>query len=209
MIKPLPSPCTTRPATSCAIVVAVPARTRPTRKHTMPTISGVRGPRLSVSWPAATMPTTLATRKPVNAHPKPPRPPTARAAVGSAAETAIASKASSVMRISRPTLVARSGAVKIVRDCASTRGCSSTVTRPLCKLNSTSIQLPHPDGAVRAIPAHSPGKRGQLGTAEKLEGWWGSALALGDLVGQLRRDLEQVTHDTEVGELEDRRLRVL
>ena len=36
-----------------------------------------------------------------------------------------------------------------------------------------------------------------------------SALALGDLVGQLRDDREQVTDDAEVGELEDRRLRVL
>src|SRR5690606_31568762 len=36
-----------------------------------------------------------------------------------------------------------------------------------------------------------------------------SALALGDLLLQLRRDLEQVTDHTEAGDLEDRGLRVL
>src|SRR4051794_35016819 len=36
-----------------------------------------------------------------------------------------------------------------------------------------------------------------------------SPLALGDLVRELRGDLEQVTHDAEVGDLEDRGLRVL
>src|SRR5215213_3232147 len=36
-----------------------------------------------------------------------------------------------------------------------------------------------------------------------------SALALGDLLGQLRHDLEQVADHAEVRQLEDRRLRVL
>src|SRR5690606_5572836 len=55
--------------------------------------------------------------------------------------------------------------------------------------------------------AASPG--GKAAVVERSGGRASSALALGDLVGQLRGDLEQVTHDTEVGDLEDRGLGVL
>src|SRR5579875_187703 len=76
------------------------------------------------------MPTTLATRKPVNAQPKAAKPCTSRAAVGSAADTAIASNAISVITVSRPSVVGRSAGAKIDRGVAAVRAsvCSSTVT---------------------------------------------------------------------------------
>ena len=69
MSSPLPKPWTTRPATSCSIVTAVPARTRPPRKDAIPAMSGPRGPCPSLNCPDTTMPTTFAIRKPVNAQP--------------------------------------------------------------------------------------------------------------------------------------------
>jgi hypothetical protein len=102
-----------RPATSCAIVVAVPDTSKPPRNNAMPVVSGKRGPRVSLSPPEATMPTTLAMRNPVNAQPNAARPCRSRAAVGRAAVTAMASNAISVIRMSRPVLSARTLAEKI------------------------------------------------------------------------------------------------
>ncbi len=88
----------------------------------MPAMSGPRGPWLSLNCPDTTMPTTLATRNPVNAQPKPPRPCRSRAAVGSATDTAMASKATSVIRIRMPTLVVRSRPAKIERGTSGSSG---------------------------------------------------------------------------------------
>jgi hypothetical protein len=81
-------------------------------------IIGNRGPRWSHTWPDTTMPTTFETRNPVNAQPIPASPCTCRAAVGSAAATAIASKAISVTRMRMPPLVARWTGAKIERSTA-------------------------------------------------------------------------------------------
>ena len=108
MSSPPPMPCTARPRTSCTIVVAVPATSRPATNRIMPPNRPGRGPRASLSWPAATMPTTFATRNAVNAQPNAPSPCSSRAAVGSAGVTAIASKAIIEIRTSRPIVVLRS-----------------------------------------------------------------------------------------------------
>src|SRR3954453_24121759 len=195
MINPPPRPWTARPATSWVMVVAVPESRSPARKATSPATSGRRGPRLSLSWPDATMPTTLATRNPVKAQPYAPRPWTARAAVGSAAATAIASNAISVTRMSSPMLVTRSAPAKID---GRSRVSAAVVICSGCKLKPSSIQTGRPPRGDR--PAR----------AKQSDGPWGrSGTALGDLVGELRGYLEEVTHDTEVGEFEDRGLGVL
>jgi hypothetical protein len=86
------------------------------------------------------MPTTFVTRKPVKAQPYALMPCRSRAAVGSAAETAIASNAISVMRMSRPRLVRRTSGAKI--DCGPVRSParSSIVTSPGCNLDRTSCR---------------------------------------------------------------------
>src|SRR5829696_586912 len=65
---PAPSPCSTRPNSSTVIVGANAAATRPTVNSAGPTSNGSRGPRVSDSQPASTVPTTLAARNAVNGH---------------------------------------------------------------------------------------------------------------------------------------------
>src|SRR5438067_604217 len=66
--------------------------------------------------PDATMPTTLATRKPVNDQPYAAKPCRLRAAVGNAVATAIASNAMMVIRIRMPSVVIRYRGEKIESD---------------------------------------------------------------------------------------------
>ena len=138
MSRPAPRPWMQRPATSWAIDDAVPETARPAMNETRPATIGRRGPRASLTCPETTMPTTLATRKPVNAQPIAPRPCTSRAAVGSAAATAIASKAIIVIRIRIPPLVLRCSGAKMDR----VPGGRSTAAliRPACKLKPGSGQ---------------------------------------------------------------------
>ena len=58
MSAPVPSPCTTRPATSTGIEGASPLTSTPTVNSTSDTSSAPAGPRRSLHAPAATMPTT-------------------------------------------------------------------------------------------------------------------------------------------------------
>ncbi len=86
------------------------------------------------------MPSTLATRNPVNAQPIAPNPCSSRAAVGSAAATAIASKAISVTRMRIPALVMRWRGPKIDSSVGASAWPSAdrrVVTRPGCPLKPT------------------------------------------------------------------------
>src|SRR5690349_13330010 len=101
----------------------------------------------------------------------------------------------SVTTMSRPVVVARNAAPNTEsRVARGSRSSRSVVTRQGCKLKSASTQ-----------PGRSPVRR----VTGPVAASGGSALALGDLVGELRGDLEQVTDHAEVGELEDRRLGIL
>ena len=108
----------------------------------MPAIIGRRGPCASLSWPATTMPSTLATRKAVNAQPNALSPCSSRAAVGNAGPTAIASKAIIVMSVISPPLAMRSRPEKIDVSSASSSGTRSATragraTASFSKLKST------------------------------------------------------------------------
>jgi hypothetical protein len=67
--RPTARPWTNRAPTSTHIEVAAEPMSRPAMNSARPTSSGRRAPCWSEYIPDTTMPTTLVTRKPVNAQP--------------------------------------------------------------------------------------------------------------------------------------------
>ncbi|CPU67038.1 Uncharacterised protein [Mycobacteroides abscessus] len=93
MYRPVPTPWSTRPATSTSMSCASPATSSPARKSPMPVHSGVVGPARSLQRPDATMPTTLDASDAANASVYSVSPSSSTATVGMAVATASASNA--------------------------------------------------------------------------------------------------------------------
>src|SRR5829696_7569243 len=216
---PAPSPCSTRPNSSTVIVGANAAATRPTVNSAGPTSNGSRGPRVSDSQPASTVPTTLAARNAVNGHAYSASASRSATIVGSAVPMLIASKAIIVTSSTRPAVV--------IRCCGLHR---LLPTRSVVTVLTGSAALAAPlltGSAALAAPllTRSAALAAPLLTRSTVQhqAWCSSstvqfkpdtvagrsAPALGDLLGELGRHLEQVADHPEVGDLEDRRLGVL
>jgi hypothetical protein len=69
MTAPSPMPCSARPAISIGHELAAEATTLPPANAITARVNGRTGPPASAAWPAATIPTMLASRNPLNAHP--------------------------------------------------------------------------------------------------------------------------------------------
>ena len=81
----------------------------PEANSTTPATNGTAGPRRSASRPAATMPTTLPSMKPLKTQPYRRSPPRSRATTGITVTTASASEATKVIVSTSPMVSARRG----------------------------------------------------------------------------------------------------
>src|SRR3954466_5213503 len=194
-MTPPPRPWTARPATKTAMLPASPAVSRPAANAAAPHGSATRAPRRSPRSPPTTIPTTWATRKALKGHAYQASPSSAATAVGIAVPTAIASKAMKVTSRTRPVVVRR---------------CARSSSRALASSTRSTFRSTAP--ARECLPG--PGGWNGPAAASRRErasgGGSGVLLPAGlDLLGGGRGDLEQVADDAEVGQLEDRRLRVL
>src|SRR5204863_198800 len=93
--------------TSTAIEGASPATASPAANSTSPARYGRAGPTRSASRPAATVPSRLASMKPLNTHPYRLRSPRSRSTWGMIVNTASASAAMNVIMSTRPVVMLR------------------------------------------------------------------------------------------------------
>ena len=99
---PAPRPCTARPATSTAMLGAVPPMVRPAAKKARPASIGQPSGTRSAQVPASTMPMRLDSMKALNTQPYSCRSPRCRLTTGSTVAMASASKATRVTASTRP-----------------------------------------------------------------------------------------------------------
>ena len=120
---PAPRPCTARPATSTAMLGAVPPMTRPAAKNARPASIGQPSGTRSAQVPASTMPMRLDSMNALNTQPYSRRSPRWRLTTGSTVAMASASKATRVTASTRPIVSdRRSGAHTPPGESASVRG---------------------------------------------------------------------------------------
>src|SRR5687767_3559624 len=104
---PAPRPCRTRPASNWAMVLAVPATSRPIPNNTGAATSGTRGPARSHQRPPTTVPNTDAAMNDTNGHAYSATAPRSATSAGIAVPTPIASNATRLTSRTNPTVVAR------------------------------------------------------------------------------------------------------
>ena len=105
--QPAAAPCNTRPTSSCGIVTAVPATSRPAPNSSGELINAPRGPRTSHQRPPSTVPNTEAARKATNGQAYSVTAPRSATTAGIAVPTPIPSKATSVISSTIPVVTAR------------------------------------------------------------------------------------------------------
>ena len=157
---PAPRPCTARPATSTAMLGAVPPMVRPAAKKARPASIGQPSGTRSAQVPASTMPMRLDSRKALNTQPYSCRSPRWRLTTGSTVAMASASKATRVTASTRPIVRdRRSGAHTPPGESASVRG----VGAARCVLISASLK---PEAQLTSRPctggSERPGRPGGI-----------------------------------------------
>src|SRR3712207_5276391 len=164
---------------------ASPAISRPVAKTSTPASTPGRGDRRSPTSPPTTMPTTEVTRKALKGQAYQATASSSATALGIAVPTAMASKATRVTRVSRPV---------VVRRCSASQMLAPSTSRP------TPYRTDCFPGRAERRPPSGTGAPGDC-VLLLLPGV--------DLLGGSGDDGVQVADDTEVGQLEDRRLGVL